>query len=498
MTESSDRPGAAPDESHRDLDRKILRGSAWVGVGYGGKQVLQFASMLALVRLVDPSAFGLMALAWTVLFVIDAIQESGVGSAFVYRRDDIECAAASAAVFATLSGLGLAVGCFLAAPLAAHLFHAPKLTDVLRVLSLMLVIRGASVVPAAILERELDFRRRAGAELLATVVQVPVSVGLAVAGAGVWALVAGPLASSLTATVMYWRLVPWRPSPRLANWKVLRELFGYGRFVTLSNLLVVANNTIDNIIVGRLLGTTQLGFYSVTFRLATLPDDVIGYIVGRVMFPVYSRLQDDRPTFSRVYLENLQRIALLALPVSVALIVAAEPIVLGLLGERWRAVVTPLRILGVYALVRAFAAPSSEVFKGAGRPHLVPVFLVPALLLAIPSLFVLVPRFGLNGAALAMLTTVCVVGVAMFTTTMRLLDVRLRTLTRALRPSFLCAGILAAALAAVLPVASSLPPVAGLALVVAVGTIAYLASTVVFARSVVGPWWSTFRRVETS
>ena len=276
MTESSDRPGAAPDESHRDLDRKILRGSAWVGVGYGGKQVLQFASMLALVRLVDPSAFGLMALAWTVLFVIDAIQESGVGSAFVYRRDDIECAAASAAVFATLSGLGLAVGCFLAAPLAAHLFHAPKLTDVLRVLSLMLVIRGASVVPAAILERELDFRRRAGAELLATVVQVPVSVGLAVAGAGVWALVAGPLASSLTATVMYWRLVPWRPSPRLANWKVLRELFGYGRFVTLSNLLVVANNTIDNIIVGRLLGTTQLGFYSVTFRLATLPDDVIG------------------------------------------------------------------------------------------------------------------------------------------------------------------------------------------------------------------------------
>ena len=485
-------------ESHAELDRRILRSSLWVALGYGGKQLLQFCSMLVLVRLLEPSAFGLMALVWVVLFVFDALQESGLGSAFIYRRDDIKHAAGTAAVFAAISGTALYACCFLAAPVAAHLFRAPELTDVLRVSALTLILKGVSVVPSAILERELDFRARANIDLIAATVQVGVSIGLATSGAGVWSLVAGILTSAAITALMYWWLTPWRPSLGLASWGMLRELLHYGRFITAGNLLVLVNNTVDNVLVGRMLGTTQLGFYAVTFRLATMPDDVIGYIVGRVMFPVYSRLQDDSATFRRVYLQNLQRIALLALPASIGLIVAAEPIVLALLGSGWTEVVTPLRILGAYALIRVFAAPSGDVFRGAGRPHLIPAFLLPGTLLTVALLLVLVPRLDLNGAALSMLIVTCSIGTPMFITTMRLLGVRFGELARALAPSFACAGILAVVLVALLPLADTLPPVAALVLMVGVGAVSYIGSTVVLARDVVAPWWASLRGVQVS
>jgi PST family polysaccharide transporter len=257
---------------------------------------------------------------------------------------------------------------------------------------------------------------------------------------------------------------------------------------------VLANNTIDNVIVGRLLGAGQLGYYTVTYRVATMPDDVIGYIVGRVMFPVYSRLSEDKPEFGRVYVQNLQRVALLSLPASVGVIVAAEPIVRGLLGEKWLLVVTPLRLLAVYALVRAVVAPSGEVFKGAGKPHLLTAFSALHLSLSIPFLLVLVPRYELKGAALGMLAPMVVVGIAVFIVGARLLEVELSTIARALAPSYVCAGILGFALLPLLRVADALPPVAGLAMLVVAGICIYVGSTAVFARSVVVPMWAGLRR----
>jgi O-antigen/teichoic acid export membrane protein len=482
------------EESQANLDRKILRGSAWVALSYGGRQTLMLLSVLALVRLLDPKSFGLMALATTALLVLEAVHEAGLASALVYLRSNIERAAGTALVVSAASALALYGVAFGAAPLLADLFNAPPLTGILRVFAIVVVFRGAAIVPGAILERELDFRGRANAELLAAVAQVTLAIGLALAGAGVWSLVFAGLAQAATYTTVAWLIVPWRPSPRDAQWGALRQLWSYSWFMTAANVLVLANNTIDNVVVGRLLGTTKLGFYSVAFRVATMPDDVIGYIVGRVMFSVYSRLNHDREEFARIYLQNLQRIALLALPASVGVIVAAEPIVLGLLGEKWRPVVTPLRILAVFALVRVFVAPSGEVFKGAGKPHLLTLTGTLHLSLSIPCLLVLVPRYDLTGAALGMLAPMVLAGMVAFRLSIRLLGLDLRRIARALLPSYACAGILAVALLTLEPVTASLPPVPALIALVLAGVVVYAASTALFARSIVLPMWAGSRR----
>ncbi|HSP72153.1 MAG TPA: lipopolysaccharide biosynthesis protein [Gaiellaceae bacterium] len=496
MRDSSDAvergPGAA-DFGPDDLDRKIVRQSSWVALSYGTRSALSMAAMLALVRLLDPRAFGLVALAWTFLTIVEHLQESGLGAAVVQRRTDVREAAGSALLAGSLSGMLFAGTVVVAAPLVERLMHAPGLAEILRGLAPLLVLRGLAVVPAALLERTLDYKGRARAELAAGVVQPAVAIPLAVAGAGVWSLVFGQLAAACVGTAIIWSVAPWRPNPRDADRHVLRELLRYGRFITGSNIVNLLNDTLDNLTVARLLGTRMLGFYTVTWRLADMPNTVIGNIVGRVLFPVYAAFHADRATVRRVYVQNLQRVALLALPVSAVLVVGAEPLVRGLFGDTWLPVVDPLRLLGLYGAVKSLSAPSGEVFKGIGRPQLGLVFASVHAALVVPMLLLLTPRWGLTGAALALLIVVCASGIPALVTSLRVVDAPLRSAARALAAPVACAFVVAAALLACTPAAVSLPPLGGLALVIVVALTAYAAAATLLARPILRPIVDSFR-----
>jgi O-antigen/teichoic acid export membrane protein len=361
------------------------------------------------------------------------------------------------------------------------------------VIALVLVFRGLGVVPAALLERELNFRSRTVAEVVSTVVQFLLFLGLALAGLGVWSLVLGNVAAAAVQTLAYWLLTPWRPSPRRASRRVLLELMRYGRFVGATNILTVVSNTIDTFTVGRLLGATAVGFYSVSFRLANFPTAVIAFLLGRTMFAAYSLLQDDRAGFRHAYLRNLERISLFAVPVSVGLAVGAEPIVLALLGEKWVAAVLPLRILGVYGLIKSFGGATTEALKGMGKPHVPLAFGGLYAAIVIPALFVLTPLLGLEGAALSMLIATALTVVPEVGVAMRGLGIRLRDLARTLAAPALCASLLAASLALLLPVADSLSPGAALALLATAGFAVYVAATAMFARSVLVALWTSIR-----
>lgn len=484
-----------PTPSDSQLDRRILRGSGWVAVGYGGRNVATMLAILVLVRLVEPEAFGLVALAWVALAVAFELEGAGIGAALVYHRGSLAKATASAFVFALAAGAAVYGVVFAVAPLLAAAFETPALTDVLRVLALVLVLRSFGTVPSALLEREIDFRSRAKAEVTGALVQVGVSIGLAAAGHGVWSLVLGQLAGSAVQTGLYWLFVSWRPSLRLASLATARELFRYGRFVSATNVVNIANNSVDNIVLGRLLGPALLGIYAVAFRLADFPNSVIGHVVGGPMFAVSTMLRDERERLLRAYVQNLQRVALFALPVSIGLAVATEPIVLVLLGEEWRAAVTPLRILAIYGLIKSLVAPSGDIFKGVGRPQLGLVFGGAQFVVSVVALLVLAPAYELAGAAGAMLLALIACGVVRLAWSLRLLGGSLAELGRALAPSLLCGAVLAVTLASLSPAVESLGAVPELALLTVAGVVAYVVATALFARSVVAPMWGGWRGV---
>lgn len=480
-------------EEHRRLDTRIMRGSGWVAIGYGGQNLLAFVSMLALVRLLDPEAFGLVALASPFLIALLYLQESGLGSALIHRRTDVPRAAATVLVFSPLVSVVLYGAAFAAAPMLAGFFDAPELTEVLRVLALLIVVRSFAVVPGALLERELRFASRAVAELSAAVAQFGFAIALALAGFGVWSLVLGQLAGAFASTAVLWAMTPIRPSPRQARLGLLRQLFRYGRFVSAGNLLVLLNSTADNLVIGRALGATQLGYYTVAYRLGTMPVSVISHIVGRVMFSVYSALQHDVVAVRRVYVQNLQRIAILALPVAVALAVAARPIVLGLLGERWSPAIVPLQLIALYGLSKAFISTSGEIFKGLGRPSLNVIFGAIHAALVIPALLLLVPALGLAGAPLALVVAQVCSGVPAFVIGARMVRLSARELVSALAAPAAPSALVAVVTFVAVELTSSAAPLVSLAVVAGLGLAAYVAGAAIFARGVIVPMWASLR-----
>jgi lipopolysaccharide exporter len=475
------------------LDGRALRSTGWVAISLAGQQLASVAAFVVLARLLEPKAFGIVSLAWTVLAFAEQIQESGVGSALIYRRHDIERAAATALIWAPLASLVLYAAAFVLAPLLAHLLHSPGLVSVLRVLGLILLLRGLMVVPAAILGRTLAYRARAKADVGAAFVQLVVSVSLAFAGFGVWSLVVGALAGAAAQCVIVWTVVPWRPSPAAASRRILIEMMRYGRFVSAGSMLNVLDNTIDNISIARWLGTTPLGYYAIAFRIADFPNSVIGHVVGRVMFPVYSILQGELQSVRRAYIQNLQRIAIVALPVSIGIAVAAEPIVLTLFGEKWRLAVTPLRILAFYGLLKSFVAPSGELFKGIGKPHISPLFGMVHLALAVPILYVLIRGFGLDGAALGMLILMAAVGLPAMLLAMRVVHASILDMARALARPFICSALLAVALTLLLIATDSFSPGITLLILVSGGLLVFSGAAAIFARPVLTPMWVSIR-----
>jgi O-antigen/teichoic acid export membrane protein len=479
------------------LETRILRGVSWVALGFGSRQLITWLSMLVLVRLVEPEAFGILALAYTIVAAIEYLRGSGLWAALVHRRTEIEQAAASALVYLACSSLVVYGICFALAPYVASAFHAPQLTDVLRALAVITIFSGLNAVPSAIIERDLAYGLTARVDLLAALAQLVASIGLALAGAGVWSLVAGQIAAAAFEFICFWTLVPWRPSPRLASWSMLRELARYARFAGVWSFATFLKSTVDTIAVGRLVGATAVGFYSVAFRLATSPDSLFSYVILKAMFPAFASIQHDLDTFRRTFVQHVQRMLLLVLPVTLFLALAAEPVVLTLLGRDWASIVTPVRILAIAGFVSAVSATTSAVFRGAGRPDLAMRYVVANVVLLIPALIVLVKAYHVDGAAAAVLGCLAVTTLPALLRTVRLIELPVRTLLQVSRPALICSAILAAVLAVLLPVTDAARPVVAFVVLLGAGVATYLASTAVFARGVVVPMWLDLRGSRT-
>ena len=468
-----------------ELDRKLVRGSAWLALSFGGSQIVTLVVAAIIAHFVTPSAFGLVALASIAIVALTMLQESGLGLALIHRRTDVERAAGTVFVFTAAASIVLYGIAFAVAPLFAHVFRQPRLDEVLRVLALVLIIRGLGIVPGAMIERELVFASRAKGELVGAIVQALVAIPLAVSGFGVWSLVAGQLAGQSVQTVIFWAVTTLRPSPRLFSFRILRELGRFGRHVTAANIIYFIDTNIDTATVGRFLSAADVGYYNMAWRLANLPADGIGYIIGRVMFPAYATLQDDKDAFREVFLSNVRRVALFSLPVGVGILIAAQPIVLGLFGQRWEPAVAPLQILAVFGVIRAFSGVTAPAIQAAGKPQLILVLNLLHLGVLCAALFTLVPTFGLSfgleGAAGAVvIAAVASLGPA-YRFALRLLELPFRRLIATVERPAVCSVPLIISLLAVSALTGSLPAGIQLLILVICGVAVYAAAILALA-----------------
>lgn len=427
----------------QSLGTRTLRGMFWSYGSYVGTRGASLLTTAILTRLLAPQDFGLVALAGTFMTFLDSLQGLGVGNALVVvKEEEVEAQAETAFAVSTVVGVALSLITVAISPIAVALFHEPQLYTVMPALGLTFFFYGLGSTHYALATKRMNFRSRTVAEIGDAFVRGGVGVVLAIAGAGVWSLVIAYSAGNIAMDIILWRLVPWRPRLRPQR-KHLRALLSFGGASTAVGIMAAFLAQFDNLVIGRVLGPAQLGYYSIATKLPFLFIISLASVSGDVLFPAFATLQ--LYEMGGAFLTALRYTAMVALPLTAILATLAQPITLAVFGSQWQPAVASAQVLCLWAVMSPISMVCGNAFKSRGRADLVLYVAIPQVVALIVGSLLLV-HHGIVAiswlqAAIAVIAQIITIGMAQ-----RMFGLRTRKVLIAIAPPLLASAGLAAAL----------------------------------------------------
>ena len=421
------------------LTQTVKHGAAFAGAGYVMTQTIGFGTTLVLARTVTPEEFGVFAAGCFLLSFGVMFAESGMMGALIQRQDRVEEAAATAVVSTVLSGLLLAVLAAVTAPLVGRLFHSHDVTLVAAAVSGILLLRASTIVPEALMQKRFEFRRRVVVDPAMTIAYGAVAIPLTAAGFGIWGLVIAMYASYIALVVSAWALVRWRPRLGLASYRMWRELASFGRHLLTAMILARVRDSLETVLVGRYLGTSDLGNYRYATRLAIIPSNIVISVGSYVLLPAFSSIAADPPRLRGAFLRALRWMWVLVVPLSLIMLPLGEPLVVVLFGSIWRDAGLALMAMCFLSIGEALIAISAEGAKAAGHPALLSRLGIVTVIVGPITMLALLP-LGLVGFSAAISISATCVGLYAIVGASRILELRARAVVGELLPP-LVAGV---------------------------------------------------------
>lgn len=436
---------------------RVAKSVFWVGSAKGIFQVIAFLGTVVVARLLDPSDYGLIALAgmWTVSLTL--LTEMGLGAAIVQFRnlDERElnlCFWMSWG--ASLIGYGVL---YVLAPVIETWFAVPRLSEVLRVVSGSVPLTGLRIVPDSLLRKSIALDKVTQVEIIALLVSLPLQVGLAVAGAGVWALVAGIVTTHLVSTIMTFAFVDWRPS---LNWGSSRfkNFLNYSAAMAGRNVCWGIYEQIDIFILGKLSGDVTLGFYSMAKQIALLPVHKVSVVVNQLATPVMAGLQHDTNQMRVALFRQFRLVACLTMPLCMGIAIVADDFVHLVLTDKWMPAVPTLRVLCFYSAWHSLCIIMQPILQARYRAGFLFWWTV-SLLLVMPFAFWVGAVWnGAVGMSLAWVTIYPLLTLVQVREVMKELQITWKAVGIQLQPIVIATIVMSGAVGAlrfVLPVAST-------------------------------------------
>ncbi len=328
---------------------------------------LNVLTRVILARLLFPEDFGLVAIASIIINAVSLFREMGVESAIIYRKSRVEEASHTAFIMIPVIASGLYAIVYLIAPYAGDFYNEVEVSSIIRVSGITLLLSSLTSVPITLFAKELNFRKRMIPEVVSNLVYTLLTILLALNGFRVWSLVYGGLISGFIGFVTVWAITPYRPK-FVFDTTLAKEMIGYGKYVLGAQIVIFVLTNVDNAVVGKMLDMKALGYYAMAYSIASMPATNITHIVGKILFPTYSILQDNREKLGRMFIMVVKYVSFLTVPVSFCLFALAPELVTYILGEKWIPVIPALRILCLYGLLRSLNATTGDLFNATGNP----------------------------------------------------------------------------------------------------------------------------------
>jgi O-antigen/teichoic acid export membrane protein len=341
----------------------------WSYVMDGGRQIITTLITLVVARALGPEPYGLAAMALVYVLFMQMLQNQGMQSAIIQRRDlrPEHLDSAFWAILA-LSGVLTIVSIGLSG-WWADVNDLPELQEVVIVLSLSLPIQGLTLVQEAVVRRAMDFRALALRTNVAVLVGGVAAVVLAVGGAGVWALVAQQLLTALVGLGLLWRLSSWRPRWGYSR-AALGDLVAFSVPSFVASFAVFLGQRADALLIGIFFGPVAVGLYRFAARLVETVTDLVVRAMQNAALPELSRRQHDLPAFAERTLSIISMSAIFALPV-LSLLASGADDIMALLGEEaWGPAAAVLRLLCIVGAVRSLTLFTGPMLQALGRPRI--------------------------------------------------------------------------------------------------------------------------------
>lgn len=338
----------------------------WTAIQKYSMMFIQFISGIILARLLTPHDYGCIGMLMIFMTISESFIDGGFGAALIQKKRPTQ------EDYSTIFfwNLGMAVVLYtilyLSAPLIATFYKMPLLCDILRVFGIILFIYAFNIVQRNQLQKKLNFKILSIVTITTSVISLLTTIILAYNGFGVWALVTQYILTTLIPALFFWFYIKWRPMMVFSR-KSFRELFGFGLYMFLTNLLNQFGQQVQGLLIGRFYNPNTMGLYSKANATERLASSSIAQVMTQVTYPLYAEVQDDKKRLAGIIKQLTITLSFLTFPLIFILLLCAKPIFIILYSERWLDSVPYFQVLCIAGLAYCLQSVNYQSISAIGK-----------------------------------------------------------------------------------------------------------------------------------
>ena len=348
---------------------RTVNALGWAFTSQIASQIISFIFGIILARLLVPDDFGLIAMIMVFVALARLLSDIGLGASLIHKKNIQEEHYSTVFWMNLALGLTMSAILFMSSSWLAIFYDRAEIGDIAKLLSASFIIGALSSVPRTRLIKDLKYKQQSIADFFALIVSGAIAISLAANGYSYWALVIHILLRQAISTILIWAIVRWVPKSKF-KFAALYELFGFSAAIFSTNLLRYAANNLDKLLLGKFMGGESLGIYDKAHSTMLFPLQNVSRVVGGVMFPSLSLIQEDKRRVKNVYLRTVRSIAFITFPMMVGMFVVAESFTLGVLGEHWMGLIPILKVFCVAGIVTSISTITGSLFQSQGAAAL--------------------------------------------------------------------------------------------------------------------------------
>ena len=392
-------------KSRKTLPQKMVQGGAYLSSLKVIRKILSLIRLIIIGRILAPSDFGLMGIALLTMSALETFSTFGFKQALIQKKENIDNYLDAAWTVLIIRGFVVFIIVYLVAPYVAFFFHTPEVKPIIQVLGLVTFFQAFANIGVIFFHKELEFNKVFIYRFVGISTNFIVAVVAAIVLRSVWALVLGLIAEKVVSFFISYLIHPYRPHLSRDIGKA-KELFGFGKWILGSSVLVFVGEHIDDIFVGRVLSAMALGFYQMAYRISNMLETEITQVISNVAFPAYAKIQDKQARLRKAYFRIMRLIFAVSLPITIGMVLLAPEFTWIFLSEKWMPMVTIMQLLAVAGLIKSIVSTGSPLFVGSGFPKYEFYMQLIRGLIIIIIIYPLIIYMGISGAAIGVILSI--------------------------------------------------------------------------------------------